>query len=156
MNDSSEYQVILNPLFRTQKFAVLSTCFNEQPYSNLVAFVSSENLKQMAFVTNKKTRKYDNIQRNSRVAMLIDNRKNKSSDLSSAFAVTAIGVAKELNGADRKKLSKIYIAKHPSLSEFLNDPESVMIRIEISEYFIAGFNKSQRYSLEINRLKDLP
>jgi heme iron utilization protein len=145
MNDSSKYQVILYPLFKTQKFAVLSTFSNGQPYSNLVAFASSENLKLIVFVTNKKTRKYDNIRKNSRVAILIDNRKNKSSDLSNAFAVTAIGVAEELNGANRNILSKIYVTKHPSLSGFLNKPESVLMRIEIGEYIIAGFDKSQRF-----------
>jgi heme iron utilization protein len=144
MSDSLEFQSTLYPLFQVQKFAVLATFFNGQPYSNLVAFASTNNLKKILFTTNRNTRKYNNIRENAHVAILIDNRKNELSDFSDAYAVTAIGVAKDILEGERNILSEIYLAKHPSLADFLSMPDSVLIGIEVIEYIIAGFNKSQR------------
>jgi nitroimidazol reductase NimA-like FMN-containing flavoprotein (pyridoxamine 5'-phosphate oxidase superfamily) len=145
MSDPAELKSVLDPLFQVQKFAVLCTFFNGQPYSNLVAFASTNNLKQILFTTNRNTRKYNNILGNTQVAILIDNRKNEPSDFSNAFAVTAIGVAQEITGDEQKLLSKIYLAKHPSLMGFLSNPGSVLVGIAVTEYIIAGFDKSQRF-----------
>jgi heme iron utilization protein len=144
MSDSFEFQSILYPLFQVQRFAVLGTFFRGQPYSNLVAFASTNNLKTILFVTNRSTRKYNNIGGNNQVSILIDNRKNEPSDFSNAYAVTAIGIAKEIMGEERNIFSKIYLTKHPSLLDFLSMPASVLIAINVTEYIIASFDKSQR------------
>ena len=145
MGDSSEFQNIIHPIFQVQKFAVLATFSSSQPYSNLVAFASTNDLKQILFVTNRNTRKFSNILENNRVAMLIDDRKNEQMDFNNAHAVTAIGAAREITGDERNILSQIYLVKHPSRMEFLKIPESVLLSIIVNEYIIAGFDKSQRF-----------
>jgi len=145
MGDSSELQNIIRAILQTQNLAVLATCSSGQPYNNLVAFVSTNDLRQIIFVTNRYTRKYRSIVENDKVAMLIDDRKNQTTDFEDAHAVTAIGVAREITGDERKILSRIYLAKHPSRMEFLNKPECVLVSIIATEYIIAGFDISQRY-----------
>ena len=82
MKKGEEISIQLKDLFSMQRFAVLSTSNKGQPYSNLVAFASADDLKTLYFATTRATRKYKNISSDSRVSFLIDSRTNKSSDLS--------------------------------------------------------------------------
>ena len=49
----------LKELFASQTLAVLSTHQDGQPYASLVAFVATEDLKHIFFVTPKTTRKFE-------------------------------------------------------------------------------------------------
>ena len=145
MSKLSEYRGILNPLLMSQHLAVLATYYDGQPYSNLVAFAATDNLKDLLFATSRKTRKYDNLRNNKKVALLVDSRKNETSDFDNASALTAIGLAQETAGDERDLLSRLYLAKHPSLREFLNMSDSALIKVTVSDYILAGFKESQRF-----------
>jgi heme iron utilization protein len=144
LSDISEYFGVLSPLLAIQRLAVLATSQDGQPYSSLVAFAVTDDLKQILFVTNRDTRKYRNIQQNSRVAMLVDSRKNDHADFETASAVTAIGVAREALGQERNHLSEVYLAKHPYLTDFLGMSNSALVLVAVSEYVIAGFDNAHR------------
>ncbi|MEI6153894.1 MAG: pyridoxamine 5'-phosphate oxidase family protein, partial [Deltaproteobacteria bacterium] len=64
----------LNELNRTEFFAVLATDSNGHPYTSLVAYAITPDLKKVLFATPKGTRKYKNILNSEHVALLIDNR----------------------------------------------------------------------------------
>jgi len=64
----------------SQLFAVLATQSEGQPYTNLIAFAKTDNLRSLIFVTSRNTRKYANTLASKRVAVLIDSRTNRSSD----------------------------------------------------------------------------
>lgn len=81
---------LLRDLFRFQRLAVLATQREGQPFTNLVAFAATDDLKHLAFATTRATRKYANLAADSQVAMLVDNRRNQISDFENAAAVTAI------------------------------------------------------------------
>lgn len=147
MSKLSAYQDILNPLLMSQRLAVLATHHGGQPYSSLVAFAATDDLKHILFATSKKTRKYTNLRENHKVAMLVDSRKNETSDFDTEFALTAIGLAVETTGDEKNLLSKVYLAKHPYLTVFLNMPDTALIRIVVSDYILASFNKSQRFRI---------
>jgi uncharacterized pyridoxamine 5'-phosphate oxidase family protein len=147
MSKLSDYRDLLNPLLMSQRLAVLATYYDGQPFSNLVAFAATNDLKHILFATSRNTRKYNNLRENKKVAMLIDSRKNEISDFGSAFALTAVGLAEETTVAERNFLSKLYLAKHPSLTEFLSMLDSALIRVAVSDYILAGFNKSQRFRI---------
>ncbi|MBU3949288.1 MAG: pyridoxamine 5'-phosphate oxidase family protein [Proteobacteria bacterium] len=132
----------LKELFNSQKLAVLATYNKNQPHGCLVAFASSGDLKHLLFATKRNTRKYNDIYLNTRVAMLIDNRSNRESDFEQAVAVTAKGSAREPDSSQRDKWKALYISKHPQLAAFVNNPDVVVIRIDVEEYCIAGFNST--------------
>ena len=94
MSKLSEYRDLLNPLLLSQHLAVLSTYYDGQPYSNLVAFAATNDLKHILFATSRNTRKYDNLCENKKVAMLIDSRKNETSDFVFSFEELWRGIAK--------------------------------------------------------------
>jgi len=83
----------LKTLLARQRLAVLATHWSGQPYSSLVSFAATADLKDILFATTRATRKYPNLSADARVALLIDNRSNKESDIQKAVAVTATGNA---------------------------------------------------------------
>lgn len=64
---------VVKEVIGTQYFAVLNSVGNGQPYSNLISFAVTDDLKTVVFVTSRKTRKFTNIQTNANVSLLIDN-----------------------------------------------------------------------------------
>ena len=128
----------LKGLFASQRLAVLATQSEGQPYTSLVAFTASEDLKRLFFATTRTTRKYANLNADSRVAMLIDNRSNQATDFRWAKAVTATGTAEELAGHEREEASKRYLVKHPHLEEFVSSPNCALLRISVDRYCVAS------------------
>jgi len=128
----------LKGLFASQRLAVLATQNEGQPYNSLVAFTASEDLKQLFFATTRATRKYANLTADSRVAMLIDNRSNEATDFRWAMAITATGKAEEIEGHEREEASKLYLAKHPHLEEFVSSPSCALLRISVDRYYVAS------------------
>jgi nitroimidazol reductase NimA-like FMN-containing flavoprotein (pyridoxamine 5'-phosphate oxidase superfamily) len=127
----------LKALFASQRFAVLATQKDGQPYTNLVAFAATEDLKHLLFVTPRATRKFANLADDAQVAMMIDNRHNKTSDLHDAMAVMAIGVAEEVVNPEREALLRLYISKHPSLETFAEAPSCALLKISVEKYDVA-------------------
>lgn len=123
----------IRQLFALQQFAVIATERNRQPYTHLVAFTSTPDLRSIVFATKRDTQKYLNIRENQHVAVLIDNRQNTPTDLSEAMTVNAQGIAKEIkdkNGGYRR----LFLKKHPDLSSFFDDPTCALIEVHVMTY----------------------
>jgi nitroimidazol reductase NimA-like FMN-containing flavoprotein (pyridoxamine 5'-phosphate oxidase superfamily) len=148
MSNPSEAKELLRQTVGAQRFAVLATLSNQQPYSNLVAFAVSDDLRQIIFATNRDTQKYRNILSNNKIALLIDNRSNSQSDFTRALAITVIGIAKELNGEGRDDLVQSYLNKHTSLKEFLNTPDTAIINVQVTDYILARFEGANRIRID--------
>jgi nitroimidazol reductase NimA-like FMN-containing flavoprotein (pyridoxamine 5'-phosphate oxidase superfamily) len=126
----------LKKLFKKQRLAVLATHKNGQPYSSLVAFAVTEDLKHIIFATSRSTRKYEHFSSDGRVALLIDNRTNKVADFHSAIAVTAVGTAIEPDENSRQQLTHLYLAKHPHLKDFIQSPTCALIQVSVKTYYV--------------------
>ena len=127
----------LKELFANQPLAVLSTQNEGQPYASLVAFTAREDLRELFFATTRATRKYANLSSDPRVAMLVDSRSNEVSDFRWAMAVTATGKAVEVEGQEKEKVLKIYLAKHPHLDDFVSSPSCALLKIRVERYYVA-------------------
>ena len=136
MKENEKIREILRELFASQKLAVLGTHQGGQPYGSLVAFAVSPDLKNLFFATTRATRKFANLQADSRVSMVLDNRSNRVIDFRKAVAATALGRAKEVRGEERKRLAKIYLAKHPHLKDFIASPTCALVRIRVEVYYL--------------------
>ena len=126
----------IRELLLLQRLAVLSTRNAEQPYSNLICFVASDDLRHILFATTRSTRKYANLIREARVALLVDNRSNDPADTFRALAVTALGVARELEGTEAEQARETYVARHPHLEEFAFSPSTAMLRLHVEKYIL--------------------
>jgi nitroimidazol reductase NimA-like FMN-containing flavoprotein (pyridoxamine 5'-phosphate oxidase superfamily) len=136
MNDTPEMLAVIRNLLDSQKLAVLSTQNHGQPYSNLIAFAATTDLKYLLFATTRATRKYANLMADSRVAVLVDNRKNDVVDFVEAAVLTALGKAWELQGVERQQSLPIYLEKHPNLKEFVAAPACALLRIKVDKYIV--------------------
>lgn len=136
MIDAAEMREIVQNLLNTQRLAVLSTQMSGRPYSNLIAFAATEDMKDIVFATTRATRKYTNLTAEARVSLLIDNRSNQESDFGEASAVTVLGTAEEVLGPDRERYLQIYLKKHPYLEEFVTAPTCALIRVKVEKYIV--------------------
>ena len=139
----TQLEKLIKDIANTQYFAVLSTVDEGKPYSNLVSFAITTDLKSLIFVTDRNTRKYRNIKKYNKVALMIDNRTNQPSDIEQAIAISVIGDALE-EAEEKINLQSILLDRHPRLQQFVNDTHSALMLVKVNEYIVAGFNKIQR------------
>jgi len=136
VKEKDQIREILLELFSSQKLGVLGTHQTGQPYGSLVAFAATSDLKNLVFATTRATRKFANLRADSRISMVIDNRSNRVADFRKAVAVTALGRAKEVKGRERKKIAKMFLAKHPHLKEFVDSPTCALVKIRVGVYYV--------------------
>jgi nitroimidazol reductase NimA-like FMN-containing flavoprotein (pyridoxamine 5'-phosphate oxidase superfamily) len=136
MEKTSQLKKFLKDLFSSQRLAVLATQSKRQPYGNLVAFMATDDLKHLLFATTRATRKYANISRNPRIAMVMDNRSNQEADFHQAAAVTATGVVKEIEGPEKESLLRLYLSKHPYLKDFVSSPTCALLKMNVETYYV--------------------
>src|SRR4030043_815390 len=144
MENTTELSGLIKRVFTSQRFAVLATQFEGQPYSNLVALAEADNLRSLLFVTSRDTRKYSNTLASKKVAILVDSRTNQASDLNSAIAITALGTIDEVAAENKDYLSEIYLSKHPELRDFLHKPSSALMKVMVNNYIVATFDGVRR------------
>ena len=140
--ESGKSDQVLRKLLASQRLCVMATQGEGQPYSSLVAFAETDDLRHMLLATFRGTRKYANLCADPRVALLIDSRSNQVSDFHDAIAVTVLGRAEEVHGDERTRLARHYLAKHPQLAEFVASQECALLRVEVSDHFVARFSEA--------------
>ena len=136
MDDTPEMKR-LSALLSSQGFGVLSTEGGGSPYASLVAFAATGDFRELLFATPRGTRKYGNLKKNPRAALLVDDRSNTASDLEHAVAVTAVGAATELSGGAGEERLLVYLERHPRLEEFARDPTSALFTLKVEKYVCA-------------------
>lgn len=137
MQDDNQVRQRLTDLFSGQKLAVVSTTQPDgHPYASLVAFVASEDLKYMYFATSRATRKYGNLQKDARAAILVNNSRNQSADFYQAMAATGIGHAVELSDDAAQAARGRYIERHPYLEDFVKSPSCALFQVTLQAYYL--------------------
>ncbi len=127
---------ILQQLLESEKLAVLATHREGQPYCNIVAFAVTSDLRYVVFATPKASQKYENMVRDGRVSMLVDNATGKDNDFQEAIAATVVGRAEEMPKTDGEHLLELYLQKHPKLSEFVHSADSALMRVSVDVYVV--------------------
>jgi nitroimidazol reductase NimA-like FMN-containing flavoprotein (pyridoxamine 5'-phosphate oxidase superfamily) len=137
----------LRALDSSQPHAVLATDSGNSPYTSLVAYKLTPDLKGIIFATPRNTRKYRNILKNHNVSVLIDTRSNTANDYLQAEAVTVTGSAKPVRrGRKRDELADLLRKKHPALKEFINASSTMIVLVESAVYMhVGGFQKTTEW-----------
>jgi len=127
--------------------AVLATVSDNAPYTSLIAYAITPDLKSLIFATPRKTRKYMNIMKNANVCLLIDSRSNTKSDYMKAESISVLGSANVIKkGARREYLIKIFLKKHPQLKGFVNAGSTALILVRIIKYIhVNSFQNLSEY-----------
>lgn len=138
----------IRDLCEEEDFAVLATQGQEQPYTSLVGFVSSSDLKYIAFATPKETRKYFLLEENEKVAFMVDDRSDQPGSIKEIRALTITGNARILTEAEEEsKWGKILVGKHPYLDEFVKSSDTALVVVEVFDYFyVEKFQEVSQWS----------
>lgn len=136
MIDAKEMRELVQGLLNSQRLAVLSTSMSGRPYSNLIAFAATDDLRDIFFATTRATRKFANLTAEPRVSLLVDNRSNQETDFGEASALTVLGTAEEVLGIEQEKYQQLYLKKHPYLEDFVTAPTCALIRVKVEKYIM--------------------
>jgi heme iron utilization protein len=117
------------------RFAVLATESNGCPYTNLVGFLLSKDLKNLYFFTSKNTRKYRNILNNPEVCLLIDTRDKFPDKTYLITAITLIGKAEIMEDMPGSVVD-MYLEKNAELKDFTESSFNVLVRVNITRYIL--------------------
>jgi nitroimidazol reductase NimA-like FMN-containing flavoprotein (pyridoxamine 5'-phosphate oxidase superfamily) len=126
----------LADLLDSQLVAVLSTSSRGEPYSCLVSFEMTKDLRHLVFATMRQRLKYRNIMSNPRVSLIVDNRENKASDLQQAVSASILGTAADTKGKRREDCASLLLARHPELEDFVAHPDCAVICVSIDRYYL--------------------
>lgn len=133
---SSTAWPLAEALLTNQRFAALATQGGDVPYTSLVAFAVTPDLRRVVFPTRAGTRKFANLESNPRVALLVDNRSNSADDYQNAAALTVIGSVRTECGPEADEGRRLLLARHPSLADFLAAPDGRIATVAVAEYLL--------------------
>jgi nitroimidazol reductase NimA-like FMN-containing flavoprotein (pyridoxamine 5'-phosphate oxidase superfamily) len=128
---------------------VLATDSNGQPYTSLIAYAMTPDMRKVIFATPKDTAKYKNILRNNKVALLIDTRSNTNISYMNSEAITIIGTARPVRrGRKWDALAHILLKKHSALKSFVEAKTTAIILVEAVQCFhTSSFQKVSEWRL---------
>ena len=136
--DYSIAQEQLRIFDKTEKFAVLTTESDGQPYISLIPFALTPDAEGIVFASQRTARKSRNVLANRPVALLVDNR-SISSDCMNIESVIVFGTANSvMRGKKWFELSTLLIAKHPMLAEVTRSPTTSLIYVRAISYIHRG------------------
>ena len=133
----------IRALLESQRFAALCTSEQGWPYVSLVAIAQEESLRRVYFATPQNTQKTANLEADSRVTLLADDRSNRAEDCQAGTAVTILGRAELLSGQAKAEAIALYLKKHPHLKSFVESPDTVMVCVHVERYrLVEQFQKT--------------
>ncbi len=133
---AGQIETEIKSLCRQQPFAVLATQGDGQPYTSLISFAASQNLKHVVFSTTIQTRKFSLLLKNRNVAIMVDNRSCQTDNIHLISGVTITGCARPLKDpAEIAYWSQILTAKHTYLDHFVQSSSSSLILVSTIRFF---------------------
>jgi nitroimidazol reductase NimA-like FMN-containing flavoprotein (pyridoxamine 5'-phosphate oxidase superfamily) len=137
----------MKALVRKKNICVLATVSDHKPYCSLMAYITDALCKEIYMVTHKNTTKFNNLQKNPSVSLLIDSR--EAQPRSKAQALTIDGVFIPLTVENEKQnIRDRMLESFPHMKDFIHHPESELIRIKINSFLLLdGLTESHFMSL---------
>jgi hypothetical protein len=136
MSDDRSHMEILREMLEGQLLGVLGTHHDGEPYTSLVGFAATDDLRFLLFATGRATRKHANLVADSRASMLIDTRTNRPADFTEAAAATAVGVVEEVGESELAEFDRVFLEKLPHLQSFVASPSCVRLRLRVTAYMV--------------------
>jgi heme iron utilization protein len=126
----------ISSLLSLQNLGVLATIGEKYPYTSLVGFAATKDLKTLVFATMTGTRKYANLKKNPNVTILINSGKNSAEDFKEAVSVTVLGTACDASLSGPDGLRSLYLSKFPFLEDFIKDPACALVKVNIDKFIV--------------------
>jgi nitroimidazol reductase NimA-like FMN-containing flavoprotein (pyridoxamine 5'-phosphate oxidase superfamily) len=128
----------MKELARQRDLCVLATVSSGNPHCSLMAYATDEDCREIYMVTQKGTKKYENLISNPSVSLLIDTRteQNTSQPLQ-ARALTIAGIFQEIDDESKRKLVRTrLVERHPYLAGFIDQGDTELICIKATSFLV--------------------
>lgn len=137
-HDAGDTEDTIRRVLERNRLAVLATQRDGQPHASLIAFTPLEGMRFLGFATYRDTLKYESIQRDRRVAILVEDRESDARHSGKRTVLTALGEAIETPEQERRAYLATHAVRHPDLQTFLSRPECEFIRVAVHAYQVVG------------------
>ena len=138
MDMNPEVKKRIDKVLKSQSIAVLGTSKDDEPYSSLVGFVVTDDLRELVFATMRQRLKYRNIEANPRVTFMIDDRNEQDNDFNETTSVTIVGSAEDVKGGVREEYASLLVERIPILTDFVSSPDCAVIRVTIDKIYVVS------------------
>lgn len=138
MDINPEVKKRIDKVLDSQSIAVLGTSKNNEPYSSLVGFVITDDMRELVFATMRQRLKYENMVANPRVTLMIDDRNEQNNDFNETTSVTIIGTAEDVTSAERDEYASMLVERHPILTDFVSFPDCAIMRVKIDKIYVVS------------------
>ena len=127
---------LMRDLLDRESLAVLATCADNIPHCSLMAYIvehQEHGAVALYLVTHRETKKFTNLQANSRVSLLIDARlRDGLAKREELHALTLEGVAETVDDISaRSAILARFCQRHPHLRGFANSDAAVVIVVRV-------------------------
>jgi nitroimidazol reductase NimA-like FMN-containing flavoprotein (pyridoxamine 5'-phosphate oxidase superfamily) len=134
MNKQIPIKKYIENALQSGKLAVLATEKDGQPHVSLISFTPIGGHRQLIIMTNRNTRKFENLTHNAKVAILIQGEEPNSSGQQNSCALTAFGTACEISIAEHEEALHSHLERHPDLANYLQKSDLALILITVDTY----------------------
>jgi len=135
-------------VIQANRFAVLATECDGQPYASLLAVTATNDYLKLIFATYRNTRKYANLIQNGKIAILFENRGTNKGEIQNITVLTALGQAEEINCVIPDMDMKAHLLRHPELEKFLLSAECAVFRMKVNAYqIVKGIDDSNWWNI---------
>jgi nitroimidazol reductase NimA-like FMN-containing flavoprotein (pyridoxamine 5'-phosphate oxidase superfamily) len=125
-------------LAKQKDMCVLATVSSGNPHCSLMAYATDEDCREIYMVTQKATKKYQNLIENPSVSLLIDTREEQVvSQPLQAKALTITGLFQKIDDQGKRRLARARLLdRHPHLAGFIDQTDTELLCIKVASFLL--------------------
>lgn len=137
----------ISRLLDEQPFAVLATQGKGVTNASLISFAKTDDLKHIVFATPINSGKFDLIEGDENISILVDDRSKQQDSLNQISALTITGKARILRDENEIiKWAGLLTGKYPNLTSFATATTTAVILVEVVRFFyVSKFQEVQEF-----------
>lgn len=129
---TQEKMQIIDDLVTGEDLCVLATSDGIEPHTSLMTYFADHAAMKFYFLSRKDSKKSKNIKGHPHTSILIDKRDKK-------IALTIQGVYSPIKKKQTEEaIKKLFLLKHPELTDFANHPDTELLRIIAREALLVN------------------
>jgi nitroimidazol reductase NimA-like FMN-containing flavoprotein (pyridoxamine 5'-phosphate oxidase superfamily) len=137
----------MKALAKQKDMCVLATVSGGNPHCSLMAYATDDDCREIYMVTQKGTKKYQNLIENPSVSLLIDTREEQAvSRPLQAKALTIAGLFQKIDDQGKKSLARArLLERHPHLAGFIDQTDTELLCIKATSFLLLNGLKEAHF-----------
>jgi nitroimidazol reductase NimA-like FMN-containing flavoprotein (pyridoxamine 5'-phosphate oxidase superfamily) len=141
----------IKTLIKNKDVCVLSTVSGGAPHCSLMSYITDDACSEFYMITLTDTKKYRNLQGNSAVSLLIDNREEDvDHKRKNILSLTISGVFEKLHDpSEAERILQQLLKRHPHLKEFAESGNAKVFAVRAQTFqLLDGVSRSHFEEVE--------